>query len=178
MWNTIRPKRQLRLNCIPTSSYSVLWLRLISKFSVAQYRRITVWDNDRQWYLRDIHVLHSVEAVPLCWKIWSAYTVPSESIQTPWLFPHFVTLRPYSKMDLKNNYSAIYTHVWRKPGTIPTLKQGGGGIMLWGCFSAAGSGRLVRIEAKMNGAKIREILDANLLQSAQDLRLGQKFTFQ
>ena len=30
----------------------------------------------------------------------------------------------------------------------------------------------------MNGAKYREVLDENLLQSAQDLRLGQKFTFQ
>ena len=30
----------------------------------------------------------------------------------------------------------------------------------------------------MNGAKYREILDENLLQSAQDLRLGQSFTFQ
>ena len=50
--------------------------------------------------------------------------------------------------------------------------------MLWGCFSVAGSGRLVRIEGKMNGAKYREILDENLLQSAQDLRLGRRFTFQ
>ena len=50
--------------------------------------------------------------------------------------------------------------------------------MLWGCFSAAGTGRLVRIEGKMNGAKYREILDENLLQSAQDLRLGRRFTFQ
>ena len=30
----------------------------------------------------------------------------------------------------------------------------------------------------MNGAKYREILDENLLQSAQDLRLGKTFTFQ
>ena len=29
----------------------------------------------------------------------------------------------------------------------------------------------------MNGAKYREILDENLLQSAQDLRLGRRFTF-
>jgi hypothetical protein len=30
----------------------------------------------------------------------------------------------------------------------------------------------------MNGAKYREILDENLLQSTQDLMLGQRFTFQ
>jgi hypothetical protein len=44
--------------------------------------------------------------------------------------------------------------------------------MLWGCVSAAGTGRLVRIESKMNRAKYREIFDENLLQSTQDLRLG------
>jgi hypothetical protein len=54
----------------------------------------------------------------------------------------------------------------------------GGSIMLWGCFSAAGSGRLVRDEGKMNGEKYREILDENLCQSAQDLRLGRMITFQ
>jgi hypothetical protein len=43
--------------------------------------------------------------------------------------------------------------------------------MLCGCFSAAGTGRLVRIEAKINRAKYREILDEHLLQSAQDLRI-------
>ena len=63
-------------------------------------------------------------------------------------------------------------HVWRKPGTIPTVKHSGGSIMLWGCISVAGNGSLVRIAGKMNGAKYREILDENLLQSAQDLRLG------
>jgi hypothetical protein len=49
-------------------------------------------------------------------------------------------------------------NVWRKSGTIPTVKHGGCSIMLWGCFSAAGTGRLVRIEGKMKGAKYREIL--------------------
>jgi hypothetical protein len=48
-------------------------------------------------------------------------------------------------------------HVWWKPGTIPMVK-------LWGCFSAAVTGRLVRIEGKMKEAKYREIFDENLLQ--------------
>ncbi|KAK3524946.1 hypothetical protein QTP86_011481 [Hemibagrus guttatus] len=76
-------------------------------------------------------------------------------------------------------------HVWRKPGTahhlantIPTVKHGGGSIMLCGCFSAAGTGRLVRIEGKMNAAMYRDILDENLLQSTLDLRLGRWFIFQ
>jgi hypothetical protein len=53
---------------------------------------------------------------------------------------------------------------WRKPGithhlpnTIPIVKQGGGSIMLLGCFSAVETGRLVRIEGKMNGTKYRVI---------------------
>ena len=50
--------------------------------------------------------------------------------------------------------------------------------MLWECFSASGTERLVRIEGKKNGAKYLEIVDENLLQSAQDLRLGRRFTFQ
>ncbi|KAI3360371.1 hypothetical protein L3Q82_002235 [Scortum barcoo] len=78
-------------------------------------------------------------------------------------------------------------HVWRKPGTahhqantIPTVKHGGGGsiTLLWGCFSVAGTGRLVRIEGKMNAAMYRDILDENLLQSTLDLRLGRRFIFQ
>uniref|UniRef100_A0AAZ3S8Q8 Transposase n=1 Tax=Oncorhynchus tshawytscha TaxID=74940 RepID=A0AAZ3S8Q8_ONCTS len=69
-------------------------------------------------------------------------------------------------------------HVWRKPGTIPTVKHGGGSIMLWGCFSAAETGRLLRIKGKMNGAKYSDILDENPLQISQDLRLGRRFTFQ
>ena len=66
-------------------------------------------------------------------------------------------------------------HIWRKSGTMPTVKHGGDSIMLWGCYSASQTKRLVRIEEKMNGAKYREILDENLLQS---LRLGRRFIFQ
>ena len=53
-----------------------------------------------------------------------------------------------------------------KPGITPTVKHGVGSIMLCGCFSTAGTWRLVRIEGKMKGAKYREILDENMLQRA------------
>lgn len=76
-------------------------------------------------------------------------------------------------------------YVWRKsntahqPGnTIPTLKYGGGTIMLWGCFSAAGTGNIVRIDGRMNGAQYREILDKNLRPSAKKLKLRKKLVFQ
>ncbi|KAK3522096.1 hypothetical protein QTP70_025274, partial [Hemibagrus guttatus] len=43
---------------------------------------------------------------------------------------------------------------------------------------AAETGRLVKIEGKMNVAMYRNILDVNLLQSALDFGLGRRFIFQ
>ena len=37
--------------------------------------------------------------------------------------------------------------------TFPTVKHGGGSIMLWGCFSLAWMSKCVRIEGTMDGAK-------------------------
>ncbi len=53
--------------------------------------------------------------------------------------------------------------VWRRrnaaynpKNTIPTIKHGGGNIMLWGCFSAKGTGQLHRIKGTMDGAMYRQ----------------------
>jgi len=42
--------------------------------------------------------------------------------------------------------------VWRKTGTaleiqnlVPTVKHGGGGVMIWGCMAASGVGNLVSL---------------------------------
>ena len=65
--------------------------------------------------------------------------------------------------------------VWTKrnpKNTIPTVKHGGGNLMLWGCFSAKGTGRLHRIKGRMNGPMYREILGDNLLPSVRALKMG------
>jgi len=38
--------------------------------------------------------------------------------------------------------------------------------------------KLARIEGTMDGAKYRRIVDENLLESAMNLKLGRRFTFQ
>ena len=49
-------------------------------------------------------------------------------------------------------------------------------MMLWGCFSSAGTGELVTTEGKVYGAKYRKIPEENLLPSVRKLILGHKFT--
>ncbi len=54
-------------------------------------------------------------------------------------------------------------HVWRRrnaaydpKNTIPTVKHGGGKIMLWGCFSSKGTEQLHRIKGTMDGAMYQQ----------------------
>ncbi|KAI4880060.1 hypothetical protein NFI96_000993 [Prochilodus magdalenae] len=69
---------------------------------------------------------------------------------------------------------------WRKKdaelhpkNTIPTVKHGGGDIMLWGCFSAKGTGRLIRVQERMNGTMYCEILP-----SVRALKMERGWVFQ
>lgn len=75
--------------------------------------------------------------------------------------------------------------IWRKSGTafnkenlVPTVKHGGGGIMVWGCMAGNGVGNLVFIDSIMDQFKYLNILKENLKQSAQKLDLEEDFWFQ
>jgi transposase len=76
------------------------------------------------------------------------------------------------------------TRVWRKDGerykiknVRPTVKHGGGSVMVWGCFSGKGLGPLVKVDGKMNHRDYIEILDKNLvpLITTQFRSRGYKF---
>ncbi len=117
----------------------------------------------------------SLSSVQDTWKpAWSL-------LKNTWRTPRWWQIRFSGLMSPRYNFLALILSGMRGENqalliTCPIQSQQW--IMLWGCFSAAGTGRLVAIEGKMNAAKYKDILDENLLQSAQDLRLGRRFTFQ
>lgn len=74
--------------------------------------------------------------------------------------------------------------VWRKPNEElnkenlrPTVKHGGGSVMVWGCMSAAGVGNLVFIEGNMDKTAYLTILKNNLKQSAEKMGISSHFNF-
>ena len=59
---------------------------------------------------------------------------------------------------------------------MPTVKHGGGNVMVWDCMSAAGVGELHFIEGNMNSNMYSEILQQSMIPSLQ--KLGRRAVFQ
>ena len=71
--------------------------------------------------------------------------------------------------------------VWKKKGqgliereVQGTVKFGGGNIMVWGCMSWEGVGRMAEVEGRMNANQYVDILEENLLPSIQESGIPQE----
>ena len=76
-------------------------------------------------------------------------------------------------------------YVWRKKGTarqhknfIPTVKYGGGSIMVWGCFAPSEPGQLAIVDGKMYYQAYRDILKENIRISVRQLKLKRSWVKQ
>ncbi|KAI3363740.1 hypothetical protein L3Q82_001204 [Scortum barcoo] len=88
-----------------------------------------------------------------------------------------------SKIDLFGRCTARY--IWRKNGTafdkkniMPTVKHGGGSVMVWGCFAASGPGQLTVIDGIMNSGVYQKILKDNVRPSVRALKLKRSWIMQ
>ena len=88
------------------------------------------------------------------------------------------------EMKINSFGSNGFKHVWWLPGeeykdkcVMPTVKHGGGNVMVWGCMSAAGVGELYFIEGNMNSIMYCEILQQSMIPSAPQ-KLGRRAVFQ
>lgn len=66
----------------------------------------------------------------------------------------------------------------KRKNLLPTVKHGGGNIMVWGCMSWKGLGNLHVIDGIMTKEVYLDILERNLLPSKKKLRLQSNFIFQ
>ena len=61
--------------------------------------------------------------------------------------------------------------------TFPTIKYGGGLVMVWGCFTSQRVGKLCVLDRVMDRFYYRDILEENLQPSINHFKLGQRYIF-
>ncbi|ORD97417.1 TCB1 [Hepatospora eriocheir] len=59
-----------------------------------------------------------------------------------------------------------------------TIKHRGGNLMLWGCFSYNGVGKIEVVKGNMIAMSYTQILNKNLFASVKKLNMGDGFIFQ
>ncbi len=127
---------------------------------------------------------------PLIWALWRCQTQSSPQ------WRHMKTHLEFAEKHLKDPQTLRNKILWSDEpqfqasclketssalhlqSTIPKVKCAGSSLMLWGCFSAAGTEGLIRVEEKLNAPEYRDGLNENPVQSIQNHRLGRRFTFQ
>ena len=74
--------------------------------------------------------------------------------------------------------------VWRTPHeefnpkcTVPTVKHGGGSVMVWGCFTRRGVGQPCVLDRIMDRFYYQNILEQNLLSSIDHFKFKQQCHF-
>ncbi len=70
------------------------------------------------------------------------------------------------------------TYALRPKNLLPTVKFGGGKVLVWVCMAASDVGNLVFINGYMTDMMYVNILRANLMTSARKLSLEDCFHFQ
>ena len=74
--------------------------------------------------------------------------------------------------------------VWRTPReefhpkcTVPTVKYAGGSVLVWGCFTRRGVGKLCVLHRIMDRFYYRDILEENLFPSIDHFKFGRQSHF-
>lgn len=62
---------------------------------------------------------------------------------------------------------------YAKDCVVPTVKFGGGSVMIWGCMASAGTGELFICEGRMNSEKYTRMLDTVLNPSFSKIYPGE-----
>lgn len=106
-----------------------------------------------------------------------------EYLNRPIDFWNHIIFSDESKFEVYSHRRRRYC--WRKTGeafqsslVTPTVKHGGGSVLVWGCFGASGMGNLVVIDGIFTGERYVHLLREHLMASATKLNLQGSFIFQ